>query len=59
MSNIFFKKHGPFEIDKLLNLSKTVNKKNFKKIKVTGINDLVNAKNNEISFFFSKIELCN
>jgi UDP-3-O-[3-hydroxymyristoyl] glucosamine N-acyltransferase len=54
MSNIFFKKHGPFEIDKLLNLSKTVNKKNFKKIKVTGINDLVNAKNNEISFLHSK-----
>ena len=54
MSNIFFKKHGPFEIDKLLNLSKTVNKKNFNKIKVTGINDLVNAKNNEISFLHSK-----
>ena len=54
MSNIFFKNHGPFEIDKLLRLSKIINKKNFKKLKVTDIKDLVNAKDSEISFFHSK-----
>ena len=54
MSNIFFKNHGPFEIDKLLKLSKIINKKNFKKLKVTDIKDLVNAKDSEISFFHSK-----
>ncbi len=54
MSNIFFKNHGPFEIDKLLRLSKIINKKNFKKLKVTDIKDLVHAKDSEISFFHSK-----
>jgi len=54
MSNIFFKNHGPFEIEKLLKLSKIINKKNFKKLKVTDIKDLVNAKDSEISFFHSK-----
>ena len=54
MSNIFFKNHGPFEIEKLLKLSKIINKKNFKKLKVTDIKDLVNAKGSEISFFHSK-----
>ena len=54
MSNIFFKNHGPFEIEKLLKLSKIINKKNFKKLKVTDIKDLVNANDSEISFFHSK-----
>tara|TARA_B110000259_G_scaffold87894_1_gene102247 strand:+ start:120 stop:1100 length:981 start_codon:yes stop_codon:yes gene_type:complete len=54
MSNIFFKNHGPFEIEQLLKLSKIINKKNFKKLKVTDIKDLVNANDSEISFFHSK-----
>ena len=54
MSNIFFKNHGPFKIEELLKLSKTPNKNNYKKVKVTGINDLASAKNNEITFFHSK-----
>ena len=54
MSYIFFKNHGPFEIEKLLKLSKIINKKNFKKLKVTDIKDLVNANDSEISFFHSK-----
>ena len=54
MKNPFFKNNGPFEISKLLLLSKIKNKKNLKKINVTDIKDLVTAKNTEITFFHSK-----
>ena len=54
MKNPFFKNNGPFEISKLLLLSKIENKKNLKKINVTDIKDLVTAKNTEITFFHSK-----
>ena len=33
MSNFFFKNNGPFRIDKLLSLSKVINKDNLSKVK--------------------------
>ena len=54
MNNSFFKNHGPFEINNLLNLSKISIKDNFKKIKVSDIKDLTTANNTEITFFHSK-----
>jgi len=54
MKNIFFTNQGPFKIEKLLELSKIVNKDNLKKLQVTDIKDLATAKNNEITFFHSK-----
>ncbi len=54
MRNLFFKNNGPFPIHNLLALSKVDNKENFKKIKITDINDLTSAKNSEITFFHSK-----
>ena len=54
MKNLFFTNNGPFEIDKLLLLSKIKNKKNFKKLNVTDIKDLATANNSEITFFHSK-----
>jgi UDP-3-O-[3-hydroxymyristoyl] glucosamine N-acyltransferase len=54
MINPFFKRKGPFKIDKLLDLSMVANKDNLKKYNVTDIKDLVNAKINEITFYHSK-----
>ena len=54
MINPFFKNNGPFKINKLLLLSKIVNKKNFKNLNVTDIKDLSRANNTEITFFHSK-----
>ena len=54
MTNLFFKNHGPFKIDKLLSLSNITNKNNFKKHKVIDIKDLATATSNEITFFHSK-----
>ena len=54
MINPFFINKGPFNIAKLLGLSKISNKDNLKKIKVTDIKDLVSAKKNEITFFHSR-----
>jgi len=54
MINPFFENKGPFEINKLLELSSIVNKDNFKKLKVIDIKDLATAKNNEITFFHSR-----
>ena len=54
MNNIFFKNNGPFEINKLLLLSKIENKENIKKLNVTDIKDLATANNTEITFFHSK-----
>ena len=54
MKNPFFKNNGPFEISKLLLLSKIENRKNIKKLNVTDIKDLATAKNTEITFFHSK-----
>ncbi|NMN68089.1 UDP-3-O-[3-hydroxymyristoyl] glucosamine N-acyltransferase [Candidatus Pelagibacter ubique] len=54
MKNPFLKNNGPFEINKLLLLSKIKNECNFKKLKVTDIKDLASANNTEITFFHSK-----
>ncbi|MDC1279914.1 UDP-3-O-(3-hydroxymyristoyl)glucosamine N-acyltransferase [Pelagibacteraceae bacterium] len=54
MNNFFFKNNGPFEIDKLLLLSKVEYKGSFKKFNVTDIKDLATANNTEITFFHSK-----
>ena len=54
MINPFFKNEGPFKIDDLLKLSKLNNLDNFKKNKILGILDLVNATKNHITFFHSK-----
>jgi len=54
MINPFFKNHGPFNIDKLLTLSNVNNTENFTKIKIIDIKDLVNATNEDITFFHSK-----
>ena len=53
MTNLFFKNYGPFNIEKLLELSNIVNISNYKKNKVTDIKDLVTAKKNEITFLHS------
>ncbi len=54
MKNPFFKNKGPFKIDKLLSLSKIKNLNNFKSDIIKNVNDLKNAKNNEVTFFHSK-----
>tara|TARA_B100000768_G_scaffold176464_1_gene189240 strand:+ start:1269 stop:2249 length:981 start_codon:yes stop_codon:yes gene_type:complete len=54
MTNHFFKNHGPFNIEKLLELSNISNINNYQKTIVTDIKDLVNANNNEITFLHSK-----
>ena len=54
MNNPFFKNNGPFEINKLLLLSKIENKKNIKKLNITDIKNLATANNTEITFFHSK-----
>ena len=54
MTNHFFKNHGPFNIEKLLELSNINNINNYQKKTVTDIKDLVNANNNEITFLHSK-----
>ena len=54
MINLFFKNKGPFEIDKLLELSEINNIYNFKRNKVSDIKDLVNSSKNNITFFHSK-----
>ncbi len=54
MSNIFFKNHGPYVIEDLLNLSEIDNFDNYFDIVVNDIVDLVSAEKNTITFFHSK-----
>ena len=54
MINPFFKNHGPFKINKLLKLSYINNSKNFDKVKILDIKDLISATKNDISFFHAK-----
>ena len=54
MINPFFKNHGPFKIEQLLDLSDINNTKNYSKIKITDIKDLSTAKKNTITFLHSK-----
>ena len=54
MKNPFFKNKGPFKINKLLKLSGIKNLNTFEKDMIKNVNDLNNAKNNEITFYHSK-----
>ena len=54
MINPFFKKFGPFKIDKLLSLSDIKNFENYIDFEVSNIEDLLTAKKNSITFFHSK-----
>ncbi len=54
MLNPFFKNIGPFKIEHLLSKANIENRENFKKDKVYDVSDLINAKNNELTFFHSK-----
>jgi len=54
MNNPFFKNHGPFIIENLLNISNVVNSKNFSHVEVTDIRDLITSEINNITFFHSK-----
>ena len=48
MINPFFKNHGPFTIEKLLLLCEIDNLKNYYKVDVLDIKNLVNAEKNTI-----------
>jgi|TARA_B110000046_G_scaffold157143_1_gene168311 UDP-3-O-[3-hydroxymyristoyl] glucosamine N-acyltransferase len=54
MINPFFKNHGPFTIEKLLLLCEIDNLKNYSKVDVLDIKNLVSAEKNTITFFHSK-----
>ena len=54
MSNPFFENVGPFNIDKLLIKTGIENKENFKKDKIYNVSDLINATNQDLTFFHSK-----
>ena len=54
MINPFFKNCGPFDIGKLLKLSKVNISEKFNTIKVFDVKDLISATNNDITFFHSK-----
>ncbi len=54
MTNPFFKNHGPFEIKNLLKLCDIDLKENYPDIKVLDIKDLVEAKEDDVTFFHSK-----
>tara|TARA_B100000767_G_C19732157_1_gene522200 strand:- start:133 stop:1113 length:981 start_codon:yes stop_codon:yes gene_type:complete len=53
MINPFFKNHGPFSINTLLQLANIVSNKKYLDIKITDIKDLVVAKKENITFFHS------
>ena len=53
-TNLFFKKKGPFKIEKLLKLSGIDNKENYVKSKDLDIRDLSTATKDNITFFHSK-----
>ena len=54
MNNPFFKNHGPFVINKLLENTDIKNKENFKKDKIYNISDLLSATKKDLTFFHSK-----
>ena len=53
MINPFFKNKGPFNIEKLLNLSEINNSEKFSNDKIFDIKDLTTATNKDITFFHS------
>ena len=54
MINPFFTNHGPFAIEKLLQLCDITDYKEFSGIKINDIKDLSTAEENNITFFHSK-----
>jgi UDP-3-O-[3-hydroxymyristoyl] glucosamine N-acyltransferase len=52
--NPFFVNHGPYKIDEILESTDIENKFNYKHIQVSGVKDLVNSSNKDITFFHSK-----
>ena len=54
MTNPFFKNHGPFTVNQLLQFSDADIKKKFSDIKIIDIKDLVTAEKENITFFHSK-----
>jgi len=52
--NPFFKNSGPFNIDKLLELSNIENIKKYSVQRIENIQDLLSAEKNDITFFHSK-----
>jgi UDP-3-O-[3-hydroxymyristoyl] glucosamine N-acyltransferase len=54
MINPFFKKHGPFAINDILELCNVKNSKNYPHIKIINVSDLITAEKNEVTFFHSK-----
>ena len=54
MLNPFFKNIGPLNIEKLLAKAGIDNNKNYKKDKIFDVSDLLNATNNDLTFFHSK-----
>ena len=54
MINPFFKNHGPFNIEDLLQISGINNLENFVNDEIVDIADLATAKKNNITFFHSK-----
>ena len=59
MINPFFKNHGPFQIDQLMDLSNINNPKNYSKIKITDIKDLSTAKKILLlSFILKNMKAC-
>ena len=54
MSNQFFKKSGPFNIDELLKINDIINTSNLKNTKILDIKDLTIANEHNITFFHSK-----
>ena len=54
MNNPFFHNEGPFLIRDILKDIHIINKNNFKNIKINDVNDLISAKDDEITFFHDK-----
>ena len=54
MLNPFFKNTGPINIEKLLIKAEIDNNENYKKDKIFNVSDLLNATNNDLTFFHSK-----
>ena len=54
MINPFFENKGPFKIDKILSHIKNENHSGYFETNVFDIKDLVNATNNDVTFFHSK-----
>ena len=54
MINPFFENKGPIKIEEILTQTKLQNKSQYNGINISDIKDLVNASNNDITFFHSQ-----